>query len=233
MVRSQQSSSSSSSGDPRPRISLRWRWLLSAALVLHLTAVFLPPFRFATANRSGAPSPAVEAVIGYFEPYIDFAFLDHGYFFFAPNPGPSHLVRCELYDEQGRLESEFMFPDLKRHWPRLLYHRHFMLSESLNTRYVPPATPVTAADAGELQQWQRRRELYEKQLECYRRHVQQTSGASRVELFRVQHVLPTPAEFLERRLRLNAAESYRDLSDDRNGFDTDELPTSRREVPGE
>ena len=36
-----------------------------------------------------------------FRPYLEAAYLDHGYAFFAPDPGPSHLVRYELEFDDG------------------------------------------------------------------------------------------------------------------------------------
>ncbi len=59
-------------------------------------------------------------------------FLGHGYRFFAPDPGPSHrlLVRSSIEEENN-----LAFPDRKENWPRLLYHRWFMLSESLWAEY--------------------------------------------------------------------------------------------------
>ncbi|NIO41435.1 MAG: hypothetical protein GTO41_15415, partial [Burkholderiales bacterium] len=56
-------------------------------------------------------------------------FLDHGYRFFAPEPGPGHLVRYEVTTSDGA-GAAGQFPDRDRIWPRLLYHRWFMLSET-------------------------------------------------------------------------------------------------------
>ncbi len=57
-------------------------------------------------------------------------FLGHGYRFFAPNPGPSHLLVFRIY-RQGELVREGKFPNRDEHWPRVIYHRWFMLSETL------------------------------------------------------------------------------------------------------
>jgi hypothetical protein len=70
-----------------------------------------------------------------YHPYITATFLDHSYKFFAPNPGPSHLVRYDLYfaDGSSRVNrDDQILPDRVGHWPRLLYHRHFMLTEFMN-----------------------------------------------------------------------------------------------------
>ena len=57
-------------------------------------------------------------------------FLGHGYRFFGPDPGPGHLL---VYEGQRSDGSQFegVFPDSSAHWPRLLYHRWFMLSETV------------------------------------------------------------------------------------------------------
>jgi hypothetical protein len=67
-----------------------------------------------------------------FRPYLEVLCLANGYRFFAPEPGPSHLVRYEITLDDGTLKSG-VFPDINHHFPRLLYHRHFMLSEFANT----------------------------------------------------------------------------------------------------
>lgn len=56
--------------------------------------------------------------------------LNNGYRFFAPDPGASHLVKYELLKD-GQPIATGKFPDKDSHWPRLYYHRHFMLSEMM------------------------------------------------------------------------------------------------------
>lgn len=57
-------------------------------------------------------------------------FLGHGYRFFGPDPGPSHMVVYRVVDNSGDV-IEKRFPDRNEIWPRLMYHRWFMLSETL------------------------------------------------------------------------------------------------------
>ena len=57
-------------------------------------------------------------------------FLGHGYRFFGPDPGPGHLLVYQGQKADGT-KFEGVFPDSDSHWPRLLYHRWFMLSETL------------------------------------------------------------------------------------------------------
>jgi hypothetical protein len=206
----------SSTRSPAPPIPSRgWRWVISGLLLFHITAVFIAPFAFATSNGPGQASPLAVTVMSLLQPYIDAAFLNHGYFFFAPNPGPAHLVRYRLEFADGREPVERMFPDLKRHWPRLLYHRHFMLAESLNGRFVPPEPPEEIRrDPMRLAGWRMGREQYEGLLRSYARHLQQQYGASSVTLTRVEHRLPTTYEVMEQGMRLDDPSLYLDLPED-------------------
>jgi hypothetical protein len=114
--------------------------IISLLLAVHLTAVFIAPFAFAC-NAGGSTSPLADAVYRKLHPYITAMFLDHGYFFFAPNPGPSHLVDFKVEFAGGKPPVEGRFPNLATERPRLLYHRHFMLSEALHASYAPPEGP--------------------------------------------------------------------------------------------
>ena len=67
--------------------------------------------------------------------------LANGYRFFAPEPGPSHLIRYEVTLPDGTRKEGF-FPDRAHHQPRLLYHRYFMLSEFVNTLDNPEDRPT-------------------------------------------------------------------------------------------
>jgi hypothetical protein len=57
-------------------------------------------------------------------------FLGHGYRFFGPDPGPGHLVVYRITDHSGN-SMERQFPERDTIWPRLMYHRWFMLSETV------------------------------------------------------------------------------------------------------
>ncbi|MCA9248023.1 MAG: hypothetical protein KDA42_12930 [Planctomycetales bacterium] len=106
------------------------------------------------------------------EPYLNICYLNHGYNFFAPDPGPSLLIRYTVEREDG---STFraVFPDLKKQWPRLRYHRHFMLS-SHSWRVLPPE----AADA-------------------YARHLLKVHNAKRITLELLEHRLLSEQEVLD------------------------------------
>ncbi|MBA4016226.1 MAG: hypothetical protein C0483_03455 [Pirellula sp.] len=135
--------------------SLGARVVVSAALLYHLVAVLIHPLgTMPQFDTPGAPPILPETVRPAFQPYITALSLDHTYKFFAPNPGPSHLLRYDLYYADGRKEIGDLrnqFPDKTQHWPRLLYHRYFMLAESLpRPRETPPASAPGVATLGEI-----------------------------------------------------------------------------------
>ena len=102
------------------------RIVVSIALIVYLFIVIAAPAASHPDSQSELTRPVAEAL----RPIHESLYLGHGYRFFAPNPGPSHIVQYSLESEDGT-KTEGRFPDRDQHWPRLLYHRWFMLSESL------------------------------------------------------------------------------------------------------
>lgn len=195
-------------------LSKSWRVVISIALLIHIVAVFCPPFML-QASGSGGTSPAGEAVMSVLRPYIDFAYLNHGYAFFAPNPGPSHLVRARIDFDDGRETMEVTFPNLKEQWPRLLYHRHFMLSEQLNADYQPPQLPQEISQAPDLaERWQMARRMYELKWRSYKQHLESEHDAVNVTLTRVQHRMIDVFEVGEQNKPLDAQDTFFDLRED-------------------
>ncbi len=86
-------------------------------------------------------------------------FVGHGYRFFAPDPGPSHLLVYKIYRD-GELVSTGHFPDRNRDWPRLIYHRWFMLSESIYSEHA--RTPDDESFASIQKDFQNRIEAFRK-----------------------------------------------------------------------
>jgi hypothetical protein len=76
--------------------SSKWRLILSIAVTIHMVAVFAEPFRFFTRSSQRSFSPDAGYIRSWLSAYIDFTYLHHGYFFFAPNPGPSHLISAQV-----------------------------------------------------------------------------------------------------------------------------------------
>lgn len=62
-------------------------------------------------------------------PYNQLLFLNHGYHFFAPDPGPSTLISYQI-DRPGDTPIKGRIPDVTIA-PRLRYHRYFMLAENI------------------------------------------------------------------------------------------------------
>jgi hypothetical protein len=97
--------------------------LVNLWLVVHLTAIITAP---ATVGPSSQTSRTVWEAVA---PYLQGLYLNHGFHYFAPEPGSSNLVSWTVSRKDGTTVSG-RFPnfDIK---PRLYYHRHFMLSEYL------------------------------------------------------------------------------------------------------
>jgi hypothetical protein len=209
-----------------------WKLLVSGLLLVHCAAVFVPPFAFAS-TVGGSSSPFADALMACLRPYVSLLYLDHGYFFFAPNPGPSHLVQYRLDFDDGRPPVTGRFPDLARQRPRLMYHRHFMLAEALHTRFVPPQPPpepspppltASAIERGRyalaqasyraaLEDWRYRRRQYEAMRDSIAAHLRAVFGAQRVTLTRIEHRLALPDEVEHLGLRLDAPDLYTELSE--------------------
>jgi len=207
--------------------SPRLKWLASALIAIHLTAVFVAPLAFAARG-----SPAMDSAFDVLRPYIDALYLNHGYSFFAPDVGPSHLVRYKVEFADGREPVVGMFPNLATERPRLLYHRHFMLSEALENRFVPPeplpepTLPAKASQeerirhkvqqeyyARDLAQWRHAHRQYEAMRRSFAEHLKHEYGGSQVTLTRVRHRLAVPEDIQYLKRPLNAPDTYIDLSE--------------------
>lgn len=95
------------------------------AILSYLTVMVWAPLT----TPVGAPhlTSKVEELIA---PAQHALFLRHGYRFFAPDPGPTHALVYEIEMADGA-KTEGYFPDRENTAPRLMYHRWFMLSETL------------------------------------------------------------------------------------------------------
>jgi hypothetical protein len=138
------------------------RWAISLWLVFHLTAIVVAP---ASVRPS---SELVQSVWNVVRPYLQILYLNHGYHFFAPEPSESTLLAFVAERDDGTVISGRIPSRTIK--PRLLYHRHFMLTEQMND--APP-------------------ELRELWYGSYARHLGYKYAASRVSLTRQIHYLPT------------------------------------------
>ena len=118
----------------------RWpvtiRLFVSVLIAIYILAVALPPL--------AGPPPASElanVILQPFRPLVGAFSLSHGYRFFAPNPGPGHSIQWTLTTDEGTV-LEGSLPDANSDWPRLLYHRRFMIPEKISAMIPPPQAPV-------------------------------------------------------------------------------------------
>ncbi|WP_342190418.1 hypothetical protein Pla52nx_003174 [Stieleria varia] len=157
--------------------------------------MFLPPLAFQAAGALG-PSPFVDTLLQPFRRYGEMLYLNRGYAFFAPDPGPSHLIQARVTDSSG-VVSETLSPDRKTQWPRLLYHRHFMLSEFLNEVYQPPGPPAELYEIDRLgaEMWAQSRLRYEHVRQSYVEHLENKHDGKEVAIRRIEHVIPGHVEF--------------------------------------
>ena len=195
------------------RISRANRIALNGLIVLHLLAVALPPLAFQTGGQLG-DNGIVATLYRPLQSYCQFLYLNRGYAFFAPDPGPSHLFQAELTTASGD-SVEQMTPDRERHWPRLLYHRHFMLAEFLHEIYQPPGPPedLAAVEPVAADEWLRLRARYEHVRQSITDHLRHTNDDREVRMRRIEHLIPGNLEFLESGIALNDPLLYEVLLD--------------------
>jgi len=190
--------------------SPKFRLLVSFLVILHVTAVFAEPFRFFTRSSQRLHSPDAGLIRGWLSPYIDFAYLHHGYFFFAPNPGPSHLISAQLGPAKPpHKPREVVIPDKTTQWPRLYYHRHFMLSEFLHNSFAPPEQPIEATtDPYIMERWKIDRGLYIAISDSIKNHFKKTENVTEVEIRRVEHLLPNDIQVYQEKWKLTDPRLY-------------------------
>ena len=205
---------------PRPAI----RWAINLLVVFHLLAVFLPPLAFQARGPLGS-SPSVQTLSSAVRGYGEFLYLNRGYAFFAPDAGPSHLIQAAISDEDGN-RAEQMFPDRRRHWPRLLYHRHFMLAEFLHDAYQPPlpadAETLAEAEPEEYNAWRLARTRYEQIRQSMVDHLASVHPDQEVAIRRIEHGIPSFIDFNRETVPLDDERYYRVLLD----RPIEELPTA-------
>lgn len=113
------------------------KYLATGLLVFHLSAVIVAPL-----TMDGAYG-ALFSPVQFLRQYATALYLDHGYRFFAPDPGPTHTIRFEHAAADGPV-IEGSLPDRLQTQPRLRYHRWFMLGESLANEVAQTLANLTA-----------------------------------------------------------------------------------------
>lgn len=185
--------------------------IITSLIVVHLLAIVLPPLSFQARGRSGV-SPFIGRLVAPIEAYCQFLYLNRGYAFFAPDPGPSHLIQVRVQDTEGH-DEEMFYPDINRQWPRLLYHRYFMLAEYLNEVYRPSVESGSEYSQEELGILRKDREKYDLIRNSYSLHLQNVHGGKQVSLRRIEHLLPRYDLYRQAPRPLNDSTSYRVLLD--------------------
>lgn len=165
---------------------VRWprplKAVASALIAIYLAAVVMPPL--------AGPPPATDlarAALDPLRPLVHALGLDHGYRFFAPNPGPGHSIRWTVTRADGSTASGSI-PDRQADWPRLLYHRRFMVPEKIAAR-VPPADAPDEVRREARADW-------EPLVRGVARNLLRTHGGTTVQLKLVEHYLPDPGEIV-------------------------------------
>ena len=226
----------------------RWAILTISVLVtLHVAAIIAPPLAFICRSRGGE-SPIAGPLARFVQPYCQAMYLDHGYAFFAPDPGPNHLVDFKVEFENGKSPVTGRFPNLREERPRLLYHRYFMLSEALNNRFAPPefapepSPPPLTASATERERyevikkayeadrelWKHQRKQYEAMRASIENHLKHEFKGDKVQITRIEHRPADPDEITIERRGLDSKDSYREMSETL----TTGRPTSGRPASG-
>lgn len=186
----------------------RWaRMVVSLLLTWHLLAMAIAPLAFPPPSSELARSAAYLAW-----PYLKAFSLDNGYRFFAPDPGPSHRVRYELIGPDGSV-TQHHFPDRQVHWPRLLYHRFFMLAETVYaqvgpTEDVPEIDKLSSEERTQLEEERRKARILTGAIarNLLRAHPEAVS----VRLFLEERAIPRPFD-LDRGVRLDDDRWVREL----------------------
>lgn len=147
-----------------------------------------------------------------FRPYLETLYLNHGYRFFAPEPGPSHLIRFEMTLSDSSKKMGY-FPDAQQLKPRLRYHRHFMLTEHLAQFTEDGSPPV----------------YLETFCKSYAMHLLDKYSGTEVKLVLMRHLLPAPEQVLEG-MKLNDPSLYFERDLGVYSRKTENLPASEQQV---
>ncbi|MFK7821472.1 MAG: hypothetical protein AB8G99_22340 [Planctomycetaceae bacterium] len=115
---------------------------LNVWIVFHVLSIMITPMTV------GASSQLSQRVWTLISPYPRMLYLAHGFHYFAPEPGFSTLLKYEATLKDGEVVSGTLpNRDIS---PRLLYHRHFMVTESLGGTDPEGRTTMVRAFANQL-----------------------------------------------------------------------------------
>ena len=167
------------------------RAIATILILWHLTAVFLAPMSIPPTSQL-----VVDIAQGRgMQWYLDALYINHGYYFFAPDPGAGRLVYFDVYDAQGNPVRQGKFPDWDVQWPRLWYHRHFMLADQVGLGLQSPQGP------GEGER---------KYLRAYARQLLRQYGGESARVRWIEHQLLDPFRVNPNQpINLDAPDSYK------------------------
>jgi len=188
------------------------RRVASAVILVYLFVLLIGPL----ANPVASPylsGPIAEKV----SPIHRAMFLGHGYRFFGPEPAPSHRL---VYQGKRKDGSDFegVFPSRENHWPRLLYHRWFMLSETLfnENAFLPSQS-----------QFDERSKQYAAQIES----LQQTGNLKLSRELRLEQEIET-LQYNNSRQRVEVlGEAIANVLSNRNDAESIQLFIQVRQIP--
>jgi hypothetical protein len=166
----------------KPPLNRFVRWVINLCVLLHFAAVLT------AAGSVGPTSDLIVEVWKPFRPYLQFLYLNQGYNFYAPQPAPSTLVKYEVERSDGSIAAKGSILEMAM-TPRLLYHRHLLLTEHL----------VFVSQESQ-QHWYR----------SYARHLCHKYGGSKVSLTRRVHY-PATMEMIRDGMGLDAPMSYEEV----------------------
>ncbi len=178
------------------RPKTRWHRIGFAALnvwiVFHIFSIMITP---ATIGPTSQTSFAAWRTVS---PYPQALFLAHGFHYFAPEPGSSTLLKYEATLADGEVVSGTL-PN-RDIFPRLLYHRNFMVTEFLG------------GVEGETR---------DVMVRTFANHIRDRHQAEEVSLIMVRHGLPTMS-----RVRVGGSATEPDLYEEEflGTFRWDESP---------
>lgn len=184
--------------------------MISLGIIFHLAAVILPPLAYQSDGPSGV-SPIIQTATAPVRPYGEFLHLNRGYAFFAPDPGPSHLFQIARLNEENLPEEEWLYPSLDHQWPRLSYHRHFMLAEYLNRIHRPVDFPE-GLDQSIIADLQLERRRYEHVRRSMIEKMRKELSHENIALRRIEHALLLPQDYLSG-IQIDDRRTYQVLGD--------------------
>ena len=184
---------------------------------VHMLGVLAEPLRFFSRSEV-AVAPDFELLADTMHTYSQWLYLDHGYFFFAPNPGPGRLIQCSVQPERKTDDLQASpdlqipvdeaaistLPDKQNQRPRLLYHRYLMLAEFYNSRFAPSQISAESRKDPEFAaRWAQDLDMYKRLQASMMKSLQYKRGASNMTLGRLERSLPTPYMVLHEKVPLN------------------------------